>query len=191
MRLWGNHKIREADLVEGCVGGDRKMQEQLYKIFAPNMFAICLRYAADHYQAVDMLQEGFIRVFGNIQKFRGDGSFEGWMKRIFINSAIEGYRKNLTVNHMADVSEMESDLVQQDDFHKLNESDLIKMIQTLSPGYRTIFNLYAIEGYSHQEIADMLGINVGTSKSQLARARYLLQRMILKSNKWQRYAAVF
>jgi RNA polymerase sigma-70 factor (ECF subfamily) len=86
---------------------------------------------------------------------------------------------------------MKNDLVQQDDFHHLSANDLVKMIQRLSPGYRTVFNLYAIEGYSHQEIADLLGINIGTSKSQLARARYLLQKMVLNSQKIQKYAAVF
>ena len=191
MRIWGSDKIRESELIEGCKKGDRKMQKQLYGIFAPGMFAICLRYAGDHQQAEDMLQEGFIRVFGNIGKFRGDGSFEGWMKRIFINSAIEGYRKNLAVNHMVEVTELKNDLVQDDDFHHLAAADLLRMVQALSPGYRTVFNLYAIEGYSHKEIADMLGINIGTSKSQLARARMMLQKMVFASQKVSTYAAVF
>jgi RNA polymerase sigma-70 factor (ECF subfamily) len=191
MRLWGKEKISEQQLIDGCIRGERKMQEEFYKVFAPSMFSICLRYANDYCQAEDMLQEGFIRAYANLQKFRNEGSFEGWMKRIFVNTAIEGYRKNLMTNNMLEVEDMKNDLVQQDDFHHLSKDDLLKMIQRLSPGYRTVFNLYAIEGYSHQEIADMLGINIGTSKSQLARARYLLQKMVLNSQKIQKYAAVF
>ncbi|HYV90579.1 MAG TPA: sigma-70 family RNA polymerase sigma factor [Chitinophagales bacterium] len=191
MRFWGSDKISEEDLITGCIGGDHKMQEELYKAFAPRMFVICLRYASSYPEAEDMMQEGFIRAFGNLSKFRNEGSFEGWMKRIFINTAIEGYRKNHSSNGTLEVEEMKNDLVQKDDFHYLSAADLLKMVQSLSPGYRTVFNLYAIEGYSHQEIADMLGINIGTSKSQLARARYLLQKMVLNSQKVQRYAAVF
>lgn len=191
MRLWGKHKVSEHQLIDGCIQGDRKMQEEFYKVFAPRMFSICLRYAGDYYQAEDMLQEGFIRAYANLHKFRNEGSFEGWMKRIFVNTAIEGYRKNQVTRNMMEVEDMKNDLVQQDDFHHLSANDLINMVQRLSPGYRTVFNLYAIEGYSHQEIADMLSINVGTSKSQLARARYLLQKMVLNSQRIQKYAAVF
>jgi len=191
MRFWGKEKISEDDLINGVIRGDHRMQEELYKAFSPKMFIICLRYASSYPEAEDMMQEGFIRAFGNINKFRNEGSFEGWMKRIFINTAIEGYRKNHSTNGMMEVEDMKNDLVQEDDFSNLSAADLLRMVQTLSPGYRTVFNLYAIEGYSHQEIADLLGINVGTSKSQLARARYLLQKMVLNSQKVQRYAAVF
>ena len=151
MRLWGAQKVQECDLINGCISGNRKMQEQLYKIFSPAMFSICLRYGGNYEQAEDMMQEGFIRVFRNLSKFRNEGSFEGWMKRIFINVGIEGYRKNIVVNHTTDVEFYQNDLVQEDDLHRLSEAELLRMIQSLSPGYRTIFNLYAIEGYSHQE----------------------------------------
>ncbi|MBX7139594.1 MAG: sigma-70 family RNA polymerase sigma factor [Chitinophagales bacterium] len=167
------------------------MQEELYRIFSPKMFAICMRYCSNYQEAEDLLQEGFIKVFGNISRFRNEGSFEGWMKRIFVNTAIEGFRKNHFLNNMMEVEEMKNDIVQEDDFHQLSAADLLRMVQALSPGYRTVFNLYAIEGYNHQEIADMLGISVGTSKSQLARARYILQKMVLSSQKVQQYAAVF
>jgi RNA polymerase sigma factor (sigma-70 family) len=190
VRIWGKEKISEEDLITGCVKGERKMQEELYKIFAPKMFSICMRYASCYHEAEDLLQEGFIKAFGNIDKFRSEGSFEGWMKRIFINTAIEGYRKNHFIKDTLEVEEMRNDLVQQDDFHQLSAGDLLKMVQTLSPGYRTVFNLYAIEGFNHQEIGELLGISVGTSKSQLARARYILQKMVLNSQKVQRYAAV-
>lgn len=191
MRIWGKEKITEEALITGCINGDRKMQEELYRIFSPKMFAICMRYCSNYQEAEDLLQEGFIKVFGNISRFRNEGSFEGWMKRIFVNTAIEGFRKNHFLNNMMEVEEMKNDIVQEDDFHQLSAADLLRMVQALSPGYRTVFNLYAIEGYNHQEIADMLGISVGTSKSQLARARYILQKMVLSSQKVQQYAAVF
>lgn len=191
MRLWGKDKISEQQLIEGCIKGERRLQEEFYKVFAPRMLSICLRYAGDYCQAEDMLQEGFIRAYANLHKFRSEGSFEGWMKRIFVNTAIEGYRKNQVTRNMMQVEDMKNDLVQRDDFHHLSANDLINMVQRLSPGYRTVFNLYAIEGYSHQEIADLLSINIGTSKSQLARARYLLQKMVLNSQKINKYAALF
>ncbi|MEO5675049.1 MAG: sigma-70 family RNA polymerase sigma factor [Chitinophagales bacterium] len=191
MRFWGKEKINEEDLITGCIHGDRKMQEELYKAFAPKMFVICLRYAGSYPEAEDMVQDGFIRAYSKLNTFRREGSFEGWMKRIFINTAIEGYRKSKSMSSTMEVEELKNDLVHQDDFHHLAASDLLKMVQALSPGYRTVFNLYAIEGFTHQEIADILGINVGTSKSQLARARYLLQKMVLNSQKINRYAAVF
>lgn len=191
MRIWGKEKITEDALIAGCVNGDRKMQEELYRLFSPKMFSICMRYCSNYQEAEDLLQEGFIKVFGNISRFRKEGSFEGWMKRIFINTAIEGFRKNHFLNNTLEVEEMKNDIVQEDDFHQLSAADLLRMVQALSPGYRTVFNMYAIEGFNHQEIANMLGISIGTSKSQLARARYILQKMVLSSQKVQQYAAVF
>src|SRR5262245_43234386 len=123
MRLWGKHKISEEDLIAGCISGDRKMQEELYKVFSPQMFGICLRYASNYQEAEDMLQEGFVKAFGNLHRFRHEGSFEGWMKRIFINTAIEGYRKNHAGNMMLEIEEMKNDLVQKDDFHHLSAAD--------------------------------------------------------------------
>jgi RNA polymerase sigma-70 factor (ECF subfamily) len=191
MRIWGKEKITEDALIAGCVNGDRKMQEELYRLFSPKMFSICMRYCSNYQEAEDLLQEGFIKVFGNISRFRKEGSFEGWMKRIFINTAIEGFRKNHFLNNTLEVEVMKNDIIQEDDFHQLSAADLLRMVQALSPGYRTVFNMYAIEGFNHQEIANMLGISIGTSKSQLARARYILQKMVLSSQKVQQYAAVF
>jgi RNA polymerase sigma-70 factor (ECF subfamily) len=190
MRIWGKEKITEDALIAGCVNGDRKMQEELYRLFSPKMFSICMRYCSNYQEAEDLLQEGFIKVFGNISRFRKEGSFEGWMKRIFINTAIEGFRKNHFLNNTLEVEVMKNDIIQEDDFHQLSAADLLRMVQALSPGYRTVFNMYAIEGFNHQEIANMLGISIGTSKSQLARARYILQKMVLSSQKVQQYAAV-
>jgi RNA polymerase sigma-70 factor (ECF subfamily) len=123
------------------------------------------------------LQEGFVKVFKYIKNFRKEGSLEGWLRRIFINTAIEHFRKAVRVYPILDDEETEIDI--EDDYYDLLDSeDLIKMVQQLSPGYRTIFNLYAVEGYSHKEIAKLLGISEGTSKSQLARARTLLKKMV-------------
>ena len=166
---------------EGCFKGDRKFQQMLYNMFASKMFAVCLRYANDHNAAQDLLQEGFVKVFRNIEKFRGEGSFEGWVRRIFVNTAIEHYRKqvNLYALHDSDVKYYE--YYDGNALENLKHEDILKMIQKLSDGYRTVFNLYVVEGYSHKEIGDMMGISEGTSKSQLARARYLLQKMITEN----------
>src|SRR5947207_14161277 len=115
MRLWGKEKISEDDLIAGCIRDDRKMQHHLYKIFAPPMLGICLRYASSYQEAEDMLQEGFIRAFNNMSRFRNEGTFEGWMKRIFVNTAIEGYRKNHHNGAMMEVGELQNDMVQQDE----------------------------------------------------------------------------
>lgn len=169
----------ESQIREGCMKGDRKFQQMLYDMLSAKMFGVCLRYANEYNSAQDLLQEGFVKVFKNIDKFRGEGSFEGWVRRIFVNTAIEHYRRqvNLYALHESEVSYFEN--YQENALEILKHEDVLKMIQKLSSGYRTVFNLYVIEGYSHKEIADTMGISEGTSKSQLARARYLLQKMIM------------
>jgi RNA polymerase sigma-70 factor (ECF subfamily) len=156
------------------------MQEELYKRFSPKMYAVSLRYSGKPEDAQDILQEGFVKVYRNLDKFRGDGSFEGWMRRIFVNTAIEHYRRATT---MYPVDESKAEHVEDREwsaFDKLSVKDLLAIIQELSPGYRTVFNLYVVEGYTHREIGAMLGISEGTSKSQLARAKAILQQKILK-----------
>jgi len=174
-----NHNISESDLINGCVKGDRIMQEELYNRFAGKMYAVCLRYSNNSDDAQDLLQEGFIKVYRNLHRFRAEGSFEGWIRRIFVNSSIEHFRKKSLL--AVKVSEKEENEIENDDISALDalaERDIIRLIQELSPGYRTIFNLYVVEGYSHKEIAEMLNISEGTSKSQLARARGILQKKI-------------
>lgn len=168
----------EQQIREGCSKGDRKFQQMLYDLFASKMFAVCMRYANEYNSAQDLLQEGFVKVFRNIDKFRGEGSFEGWVRRIFVNTAIEHYRKQVNLYAIVDISTKPYENYEVNALETLKEQDIVKMIQSLSDGYRTVFNLYVVEGYSHKEIGDMLGITEGTSKSQLARARYLLQKMI-------------
>lgn len=158
--------------------GDRKFQQVLYNMFSSKMFAVCLRYANDYNSAQDLLQEGFVKVFRNIEKFRSEGSFEGWVRRIFVNTAIEHYRKQVNLYALHDSETKMYEYYDGNALETLKHEDIMKMIQKLSDGYRTVFNLYVVEGYSHKEIGDMMGISEGTSKSQLARARYLLQKMI-------------
>lgn len=175
----GNHTISETDLISGCIQGNRQMQEELYKRFSGKMYAVCLRYAGNAEDAQDLLQEGFIKVYRNLHRFRAEGSFEGWIRRVFVNSSIEHFRKKSL--QLSKVSDKEEDTIEDADttaLDNLAERDIISLIQQLSPGYRTVFNLYVVEGYSHKEIADLLGISEGTSKSQLARARSILQKKV-------------
>jgi RNA polymerase sigma-70 factor (ECF subfamily) len=158
--------------------GERKMQQELYQRFAPKMYGVCLRYAGSAEEAEDVLQEGFIKVFNKIGSFRGDGSFEGWIRRIFVNTAIEHYRKKI---YLQPITEYEEDTIEGkylSVLDKMEEKDIIQLVQQLSPGYRTVFNMYVIEGYSHKQIAEALGISEGTSKSQLSRAKQILQDMV-------------
>ncbi len=173
----------EGELINGCVVGDRIAQRALYHRYSPKMFSVCLRYAKDYHSAEDVLQEGFIKVFRYIAKFRHEGSFEGWMRRIFINTSIEFLRKSVSMYSIVDAEDKPINIIDENHFDDLDHQDLMQMVQSLSPGYRTIFNLYVVEGYSHKEIAKMLEINEGTSKSQLARARVILQNKILSSQR--------
>ena len=173
-----NQWHNEHDLIEGCIRGDRKMQRELYERFAPKMYGVCLRYASNAEEAEDILQEGFIKVFRKITSYRGEGSFEGWIRRIFVNTAIEYYRKK---TYLQPITEHEENTVEGKYLSVLDnlaEKDIIKLVQQLSPGYRTVFNMYVVEGYTHKQIADLLGISEGTSKSQLSRAKQILQDMV-------------
>jgi RNA polymerase sigma factor (sigma-70 family) len=169
-------------LIEGCLKDQRESQYQLYKQLSGKMFAVCMRYAHNREIAEDLLQEGFVKVFTNIDKFRGDGSFEGWVRRIMVNTAVENYRKNNKMYPILNIEQTDLSINFEAPSTDLELEDLVNMIQQLSPGYRTVFNLYVVEGFSHREIADMMQISEGTSKSQLARARYLLMDMIEQSS---------
>jgi len=175
-----NHNIPESDLISGCIDGDRRMQEELYRRFSPRMFAVCLRYAGSAEEAEDILQEGFIKVFKKLNTFRKEGSFEGWIRRIFVNTAIEHFRRK---KYLQPVTEKEENTIEGSYLSVLDtlaERDIMELVQQLSPGYRTVFNMYVVEGYTHKEIGDMLGISEGTSKSQLSRAKVILQDMVKK-----------
>lgn len=154
------------------------MQEELYRRFSPRMYAVCLRYAGHAEEAQDILQEGFVKVFKKLDSFRGDGSFEGWVRRIFVNTAIEHFRRK---RYLQPVTEKEENTIEGKYLSVLDnlaEKDIMALIQQLSPGYRTVFNMYVVEGYTHKEIGDLLGISEGTSKSQLSRAKVILQDLV-------------
>jgi RNA polymerase sigma factor (sigma-70 family) len=154
------------------------MQEELYRRYSARMYAVCLRYAGNGEEAQDVLQEGFIKVYKKMDSFRGEGSFEGWMRRVFVNTAIEHFRRK---RYLMPVTEKEENSVEgkyTSALDDLGAKDILALIQELSPGYRTVFNMYVVEGYTHKEIADILGISEGTSKSQLSRAKVILQDMV-------------
>lgn len=174
-------KFTIQQLIDRCKAGERKAQELLYKQFAGKMLAVCMRYATDRMEAEDMLQNGFIRVFQKVADYRGDGSFEGWVRRIMVHSSIEYYRKHHKMLQVVNTDEVGNEpSVNPLATSNLDAQALLGLIQQLAPGYRMIFNLYALEGYSHKEIAEMMGISEGASKSQLSRARGILKEQIAK-----------
>jgi len=175
------HKYTIDDLVKRCKAGERKAQELLYKQFAAKMLGVCMRYATDKMEAEDMLQNGFIRVFQKMQDYRGEGSFEGWVRRIMVHSSIEYYRKHHKMMQVVEIDVTNEPSVNPLAAANLDAKDLLALIQQLAPGYRIVFNLYAIEGYSHKEIGEIVGISEGASKSQLSRARAILKEQILKT----------
>lgn len=169
---------QEEKILKGCQANNSFAQKALYTKFAPTMFGICLRYASDYHTAEDILQDGFVKVFKNIHKFRSDGSLEGWMKRIFVNTAIEYYRKVAKAFRFSPL-EVAGDTPYIDrQILELERNELLELIQQLPHGYRLVFNLYVIEGFSHNEISKKLNINIGTSKSQLARSKKYLRKLI-------------
>ncbi len=169
------------NIIKGCARGDQKAQEDMYNMFSPKMFGVCLRYSADKTEAEDNLHEGFVKVFTNIKKFRGEGSFEGWMRRIMVNVSLEKYRKQRMVYPVEDMGAYDSEVYDMDESAvKIPEKDLLALIQQLPPRYRMVFNMYVIEGYNHKEISEQMDISVGTSKSNLARARNILQNKVVE-----------
>jgi RNA polymerase sigma factor (sigma-70 family) len=173
-----NQIISESDLIQGCLADDRRMQEELYRRFSPRMYGVCLRYAGNAEEAQDILQEGFIKVYKKLDSYRREGSFEGWIRRIFVNTAIEHFRRKTYQQPITEKHENTVEGKYLSVLDTLAEKDILKLIQELSPGYRTVFNLYVVEGYTHKEISDMLNISEGTSKSQLSRAKVILQDLV-------------
>ena len=169
--------------IEKCKKGDRSAQQQLFNRFAPKMMAVCRRYLSNKTDAEEVLIAGFLNVFSRIGQFRHEGSFEGWIRKIMVNEALGFLRKKRSLFLF---SELDGAVIEQESILPdigLHMEDLLEMIASLPDGYRTVFNLYAIEGYSHQEIAELLGIEESTSKSQLSRARDLLRQRLEKTEK--------
>lgn len=165
-------------LVDACIKGDREAQRHLYDRFAAAMLVVAMRYTKSDQEAEDVLQEAFIKVFEKIKTFREESSLAFWIKRIVVNTALNSQRSKLYMFPMVDVEDMHNELDTGLSISQFHFKELLKFIQELPPGCQSIFNLYAIEGYSHQEIAELLDISVGTSKSQYSRARQLLQTRI-------------
>jgi RNA polymerase sigma-70 factor (ECF subfamily) len=166
------------EIIDGCIRGEGAAQDRLYKKFSSLLFGICLRYAGHRMEAQDVLQEVFVKVYNNIGSYNHEGSFEGWLRRIAVNTSITNYRKNLKHAYQKDVDDLMKTAEEPASFEDLEftAEEMLQCIERLPSGYRTIFNLYVIEGFMHKEISDMLGIDVNTSKSQLSRAKTYLQK---------------
>jgi RNA polymerase sigma-70 factor (ECF subfamily) len=168
------------ELIDGCKKANTKSQEQLYKLLASKLFAVCLKYSRNYDEAQDNLQEGFLLIFEKINKFDNKGSFEGWCKRVVINYVLQQYRKQsifeIVGDNYEDVIEVE---IEEEN---VSIDFLTRIIQELPDRYRLVFNMYVLDGYSHKEIAEMLDINIGTSKSNLARAKAILKDKIEWNN---------
>lgn len=168
--------MNEVELIQGCIKGNPKSQKILYDMYSPKLYGICLRYSKNEEVAQDILQDSFIKIFTKLDSYQYTGSFEGWMKRIVTNTAIEYYRKKMDFVDTEDV--ISNPFLTIDEDKSLEVEELLKLIQEMPDGYRMVFNMYAIEGYNHTEIAQKLNISEGTSKSQLSRARIFLQKKI-------------
>lgn len=171
--------MNEQQLIEGCRKGERRAQQALYDEYSRKMMGVCLRYVNDRETARDLLQEGFVKVFTNIETYSGTGSLGGWIRKIFVNSALEYLRKSDVLREATDLDNT-VELVQPNAsaISDLSAAELMQLVGELPVGFRTVFNMFAIEGYSHREIAEMLGITESTSRSQYTRAKQLLQRKI-------------
>jgi len=172
---------------EGCLQNDRKQQEALYRALAPKMLAVCMRYANDRDEAQDILQEGFIKMFNNVHKYRGDGNLEGWIRRIMVHTAISRYRKLKPMVLVEDMAEEGAMSSASQNANNLEVNDLMKLIQQLPQAYRSVFNMYAVEGYSHQEIGNKLGITELLSRTTLYRARNILKEKLSQLTSREQY----
>jgi RNA polymerase sigma factor (sigma-70 family) len=175
--------LTESELIQGCKRDDAHCQRELFNRFAGKMMTVCLRYARHRAEAEDLLQDGFIRIFDNMHQFEGKGSFEGWIRRIMVNNALKSISKLSFQRENIGTEGMIESAVAPSALSHLSEQELLGLIAKLPSGYRTVFNLFVLEDMSHREIADALGIEESTSRSQLVKARNMLQAMILKSDR--------
>lgn len=175
--------MNEFDLIKGCIKNDVNCQRKLFELYAGKMMTVCLRYATCKDDAEDFLQEAFVRVFKYLHQFKFEGSFEGWIRRIVVNTSLKQLqRKKIHFSEITDYNQ-NNNTIEPYAFSHLGEETLLKLINNLPDGYRIVFNLNVIEGYSHEEIAKLLGIQSGTSRSQLVKARKMLQYQILEMQK--------
>jgi RNA polymerase sigma-70 factor (ECF subfamily) len=181
--LKSSKDLLESELIQRCIHQDTLAQNELYRRFAGKMMAVCMRYARNRVDAQDILQDAFVKVFLNLKSFKGEGSFEGWIKRIMINTSLKHYKKNLKFRNETDIEQAYDLAFDSHILSHISAGELMDKVQQMPDGYRTIFNLYAIEGFQHNEIGEMLGISEGTSKSQLSRARGFLAKIIDPNDK--------
>jgi RNA polymerase sigma-70 factor (ECF subfamily) len=175
--------MTEEQLVKECISGNAIAHKKFYDLFAKKMMGVCLRYSANPDEAQDVLQDGFIKVFSKLPKFVNKGSLEGWVRRIMVNTALDQYRKNKKYQSDVEIDAVSFKLEQRDFIvETINANDLLQLIQTIPKGYRVVFNLFAIEGYSHKEIAEQLGVTESTSKSQYSRAKKMLRKLLVDNN---------
>jgi RNA polymerase sigma factor, sigma-70 family len=172
----------EQNIIDACMRGESWARKRVYEIYAPTMMSLCLRYVGDYETARDLLQDGFIKVFTKINSYSNKGAFGGWIHRIFVTTSLEYLRKTDALRSAVDVADYDEQIKDVDVsvLDKLSEDDLMDCVKKLPSGYRIVFNMYAIEGYSHSEIAKALGISVNTSKTQFLRARTALQISVKK-----------
>ncbi|MDF2436043.1 MAG: polymerase, sigma-24 subunit, subfamily [Bacteroidota bacterium] len=177
--------MNEHEIIKGCLKNDRASQKALYEQYYSKMLGVCLRYAKDKDEAKDILHEGFLKVFNSLKNFNGSGSFEGWIRRIMANTSIDHLRKNKqnylivsTVYANEKASNM-IDEIDEDELINIDKEEILKAVQELTPAYRTVFNLYVIEEFTHREIAEMLDISEGTSKSNLSKAKFNLKKNLM------------
>jgi len=181
-------KTEEKELITACKKGERRAFVELYERHSGVMFAICLRYARNRADAEDILQEGFAKIFNKLDQYKFEGSFEGWMKRVIVSCALLFYRKKSNVMYVEHVQEdSPASVTYETAEDQMSHNELMEMVQRLPFGCRTVFNLYAIEGFTHKEVAQQLGISEGTSKSQLSDSRRLLKKMIAAASAVAKY----
>jgi len=173
--------MNEEILVKKCIEGDNRAQKKLFDLFAPKLFGVCLRYMKDHDLAQDTLQDGFVKIFTKLSDYNGKGSFEGWMRRIVVNTCLDQLRKDQKLKMNTSIDDV-SFLVKDNHWieEELTAKDLLKLVESLPDGYRVVFNMFAIEGYSHKEIAEQLNISENTSKSQFSRAKSHLRKKLIE-----------
>ena len=168
----------EKELIKACLSGDRLAQRDIFYMYSSKMMAVCLRYSRHRCEAEDILQDSFVKVFTHLSEFENEGSFEGWIRRIIINTAIKSNLKKSVIDAEIDLDHLTDEITIPEVFSSLSEEELIKLISSLPDGYRMVFNLFAIEGFSHKEIGEILNIEESTSRSQLTKARKMLQNKV-------------
>ncbi len=179
--------LSDAVLLEECFKNNRQAQNKLYEKYAPKLFGTCLRYAKNNTDAEDILQEGFIKIFKYLKDFRNEGYLEGWMRKIMVTTALNFYKKKNLLNKNINLENVNvASVAEPDAVSMMSNEELLSLVQQLPDGYRMVFNLYSIEGYSHKKIGEMLDISINTSKSQLARARISLQHKLYNLSEQER-----